>query len=130
MIQSFDPRQHQIIVEATLHGPVQPVAVRLLLDTGAAFTQIRPGLLARAGLALDAPRNHIRIAALNSVGALPLHVVDGLTAFGHRASRLVVLAHALPAVARVDGLLGVNFLRGHRLLLDFRDGVVRFDDDG
>ena len=35
-----------------------------------------------------------------------------------------LLAKALPPEAGVDGLLGLDFLRGHVLTLDFRTGVL------
>lgn len=130
MTQQFDPRRNQIILNATLIGPADTVNIRLLLDTGAAFTLILPKVLKRAGYSISTPRAHIRIASLTSVTNVPLYIIDGLSVFGHRAGRLAVLGHTLPVAAHVDGLLGVNFLRGHRLLLDFRDGVVRFDEDG
>ena len=41
-----------------------------------------------------------------------------------RANFQVVVAH-LPR--GIEGLLGLDFLRGHRLLLDFREGVLEFD---
>lgn len=38
-----------------------------------------------------------------------------------------VLAIELPRRAPFDGILGLDFFRGHRLVLDFRDGVLEFD---
>ncbi|MCI0335779.1 MAG: hypothetical protein L0228_21440 [Planctomycetes bacterium] len=35
-----------------------------------------------------------------------------------------VLCHTLPPSAGVDGLLGLDFLRGRRLCIDFRTGEI------
>jgi hypothetical protein len=37
---------------------------------------------------------------------------------------LVLAVHSLPLRAGVDGLLGLNFLRGQRLSIDFREGAI------
>jgi hypothetical protein len=37
-----------------------------------------------------------------------------------------VLGHTLPPSAGVDGLLGLDFLRGQSLTLDFRSGHLMF----
>lgn len=39
----------------------------------------------------------------------------------------MTLCHDLPAEVRVDGLLGLDFLRGRRLTLDFRTGRLSLD---
>jgi hypothetical protein len=35
-----------------------------------------------------------------------------------------VVCHTLPAGTKVDGLLGLDFLRGQSLLIDFRAGEI------
>lgn len=47
-----------------------------------------------------------------------------IMALGEERAGLPVLAHTLPPSAGVDGLLGLDFLRGMRLTLNFRKGQV------
>ena len=35
-----------------------------------------------------------------------------------------LVCHTLPASAAVDGLLGLDFMRGKRLIIDFRTGII------
>src|SRR5438874_1974268 len=43
---------------------------------------------------------------------------------GRTRSRMGVLAHSLPPSARIDGLLGLDFLRSRRLTIDFSAGTL------
>jgi hypothetical protein len=43
---------------------------------------------------------------------------------GYNLLHFSVLSHALPPVAGVDGLLGLDFFRGQILTLDFRGGHI------
>ena len=38
-----------------------------------------------------------------------------------------IVCHTLPPSAAVDGVLGLDFFRGTRLVLDFRKGLVTVD---
>ena len=38
-----------------------------------------------------------------------------------------VLCHDLPSTVTVDGVLGLDFLRGGRLKVDFRAGLLSLD---
>ena len=46
---------------------------------------------------------------------------------GRDCADFPVLAHTLPPSAGVDGLLGLDFVRGGRLTVDFRAGHVTLD---
>lgn len=37
------------------------------------------------------------------------------------------VAHELPAPLHVEDLIGLDFLRGRRITLDFREGVIDLD---
>jgi hypothetical protein len=41
----------------------------------------------------------------------------------HRAD-LAILGHTLPPSAGIDGLLGLDFLRGQRVNIDLREGIL------
>ena len=59
-----------------------------------------------------------------TVAMVPRLMVNRLSALGKHAIGLRVLAHDLPAVAAVDGLLGLDFFRNLSLLIDFRLGQL------
>jgi hypothetical protein len=51
-------------------------------------------------------------------------MVNRLSALGHHATGPRVLVHSVPAAAALDGLPGLDFLRNHVLILDFRAGQI------
>jgi predicted aspartyl protease len=126
----FNPRRGPIALDAELRGPHGVVRVRLLLDTGAELTMIDREILGMAGYDLSSPRSYVRIATASRVESAPLYILDGLAALGHQRHALGALAQALPFGPRIHGLLGLNFLRGGALTIDFRSGEVTLDQGG
>ena len=55
---------------------------------------------------------------------VPRVVVSRLKALGEHRVNFPVLSHTLPSSASVDGLLGLDFLRGKVLRIDFRQGTL------
>jgi hypothetical protein len=53
--------------------------------------------------------------------------IDRIEALGMERFHFPVLCHTLPPSAGVDGLLGLNFFRGQRVVLDFRTGIITVD---
>ena len=51
-------------------------------------------------------------------------VLERLFALGYERSAFPVLGHTLPPSVGVDGLLGLDFLRGLNLTIDFRLGQL------
>ena len=54
----------------------------------------------------------------------PRVMLEKLVALGRIRPGFPVLGHTLPPSAGVDGLLGLDFLRGQSLTVDFRVGQV------
>ena len=55
---------------------------------------------------------------------VPSLTVARLTALGQDRSAFPVLALTLPAATAVEGVLGLDFLRGYALNIDFRTGQI------
>jgi hypothetical protein len=58
----------------------------------------------------------------SGVEFVPRLAIARLRALGQERTDFLVLGHTLPSSAGVDGLLGLDFLRGQRLTLNFRSG--------
>lgn len=54
----------------------------------------------------------------------PELTVSRIAALDQERTDFPLLAHTLPPTATVDGLLGLDFLRGHVLHIDFRIGQL------
>ncbi len=59
-----------------------------------------------------------------SVVSVPLVTVEALEALGRTLPYLTIQAHTLPASLPIDGVLGLDFPRDYRLVVDFRTGEV------
>jgi gag-polyprotein putative aspartyl protease len=120
----FNPHQGLILVGAEVTGPAGTATVRLALDSGATATLINAGILVAIGYdpALAAAR--VQVTTGSSMEYVPRVVVSRLGALGRERLGFPVLAHTLPPSAGVDGLLGLDFLRGQVLTVDFRAGQI------
>ena len=47
-----------------------------------------------------------------------------IRALGQERTNFPLLGHTLPPSASIDGLLGLDFLRGQVLNIDFRQGTI------
>jgi predicted aspartyl protease len=127
MKMSFDPRK-PIVVRVFLAGPTGVRTARLILDTGAATTMINTERLGLVGIEPRADSFRMTATATD-VERMPLVTVKTLALGEHQKFDLPVLAHDLPGVAGVDGLLGMDFLTGLHLSLRMRRGLLTLEED-
>src|SRR5207248_3008120 len=112
------------IVSARLWGPAGEIGLRLALDTGASHTCISQTRLLKVGYDPSMIPDRCPVTMGGSVEFVPQLTVDRIFALETERNNLSVLAHTLPPSARVDGLLGLDFLRGLTLTVDFRGGLL------
>ncbi len=118
----FNPNQGLIIVSAELWGPNGSAVLRLALDTGATGTLINVGMLVALGYDPAMAPDRVQVTTGSGVEFVPLVKLDGMMALGRTTGDFPVLGHTLPPSAGVDGLLGLDFIRGLSLNIDFRTG--------
>ncbi len=106
------------------------VFVRLALDTGAMSTVISATRLALAGYDAAAQGTAIPMLTASQVIQVFQLPVASLTALGQTRTNFLVTAHDLPAGSSVDGVLGLDFLRGHVLTIDFPKGEITLAPSG
>jgi predicted aspartyl protease len=115
------------VVPARLWGPRGEVSIRLALDTGATTTLLNWDIAVIAGYDPARVVERTQITTGSGVEFCPVLRVRSLEALGRRRKRFHVLCHTLPPSARVDGLLGLDFLRNCDLRVNFRTGVLSMD---
>ncbi len=125
----FDPQRGLIAVPTRIWGPSGDVVARLALDTGATRTLVNWDLLVFTGYDPAGVRPRVHVTTGSGVEFVPQVSVDRVQALGSERSDFPVLCHTLPPSATVDGVLGLDFLRGRRLVVDLRDGQVTLDPD-
>ena len=71
-----------------------------------------------------ASRDLVRVTTASGVEFAPRIWVESVRALGKVRRDFPLVCHTLPASAAVDGLLGLDFMRGKRLIIDFRTGII------
>jgi hypothetical protein len=120
----FDPQQGLIHVGATLEGPGGNALLNLALDTGATDTAVSTAFLRRAGYDPALAPTRVDVTTGSTVESVPLLTVARLTALGQDRTAFPVLGLTVPPSAGVDGVLGLDFLRGGVLNINFRTGTI------
>src|SRR4051794_30856215 len=109
---SFKPNASLIIVGAEVTGPTGTAWAQLALNTGASTSLINVGVLVALGYDPALSPTRVQMTTGSGVEFVPLVTINRMRALGRDHSDLPVLAHTLPPSAVVDGLLGLDFLRG------------------
>lgn len=127
MTWSFDRFGTLIVVSSRVFGPVGSAFARLALDTGASRTVLDPELLRIVGIDTDRPEGTIPVKAIGATIETPLFQLPSLTALGQTRTDLRVLGHQVTLTQDVDGLLGLDFFRDPRLMIDFQAGTLELE---
>jgi hypothetical protein len=121
---AFSSSSGPILVDAEITGPLGSVVLKLLLDTAATTSLIHLTTLLSLGFDPDQSTRRVPMITGSTTEIVPLVVLTRLSALGQHRFGFPVVAHALPSSSAVDGLLGLDFLRGHTLTIDFRAGRI------
>ena len=122
----FNPTQGLVLVRGEIVGPNGRHQGYFAMDTGATHTLVDSDWLVTAGYP-DAALERRDVTMGAGVESAARIEIERLTVLGEERRAFHVLCHSLPKEARIDGLLGLDWLRGHRLTLDFRTGLLMFD---
>jgi hypothetical protein len=124
MSVSFDPRGDLVVVESTLWGPKGIATLRMALDTGSTSTLVNAGPLVFLGYDPTDSAERVQLATGSRVESAPQLVVDRIDALEQNRLNFRVVCHTLPVSTRLDGLLGLDFMRDQSLRIDFRKGEI------
>lgn len=119
----FNSDSSSIVLRATVKHRI-PYQVTLVLDLGASCTQLPRRVVEAIGCRIPKKPKRVRVVTAGGVKRAPLVRIKQLTALGCTVNDLEVLCLDLPPEAKVDGLLGLNFLRNFNLHLKFKEGVI------
>lgn len=107
-----------------IFGPSSSAYADLLLDTGAALTTLSRSVLQVAGYDVENLSEQQKIVTGNGVVLAPIVRVHKLQLLDLEVQDLLVCVHDIPEVAHVEGLIGVNFLKHFRTVIDFPAGYL------
>jgi len=123
----FDPTEGLVIVPAELWGPSGSVVLRVAVDTGATRTVLNVAVLVAIGYDPALSPDRVQVTTGSGIEFAPRVFLEKMVALAQQRTEFTVLAHTLPPSAGVDGLLGLDFMRGQRLTVDLRSGHVALD---
>jgi len=121
---SFNPQYGLVYVDAEVEGPTGTGSLLLTLDTGAGRSVISLPKLLRIGYDPSQAVTQTTATTASGMVSAPIIRVLRLKALGQERTDLDIIGHSLPPTASSDGLLGLDFLRGLTLTLDFCNGEI------
>jgi predicted aspartyl protease len=122
----FDAIQGLIVIPTRLYGTQGDIIVRLALDTGATSSMINWDIAVLLGYDPASVKERIQITTGSGVEFAPRIAIKEVQIMGRSLENFPILCHTLPPSATVDSLLGLDFFRGERLILDLREGIIDF----
>jgi len=120
----FDPTEGLIVITTRLCGIDTDTIVRFALDTGATGSMLNWDVAVLLGYDPASTKERIQVTTGSGVEFAPRIAVKKVEALGKTLENFPILCHTLPPSATVDGLLGLDFLRGERLIVDLQAGII------
>lgn len=124
MTSPFDPSARNVLVKVTVVGTVSAYEFKLALDTGANQTSLRPELLRQLGFDSARTTRFQLVRTGSGTVRAPVVVASHVRCLGQTRTSFPVAALDPAGAHGADGLLGLDFLRGLVLKLDFARGRV------
>ncbi len=119
----FDPKTYGIVLYVTFEGK-EKKTIKMIVDTGATYTTIPWSIAESLGYEPHLSEDKATITTAEGVIKVPLIKIDKMNVLEKGAKDVTVMVHDLPETSRVDGLLGLSYLRNFKLTIDFRKGVL------
>ncbi len=123
----FDPSGTFIPIPVQFFRLDKYVSVRLALDTGATQTLIGKDIVEALGYDVEAAPVMRQITTASGVETTPVVNIERVKALEQERLDLPVICYNLPSGIPFDGLIGLDFFRGQRLAIDFREGLIALD---
>ena len=125
--EALDPNQPTLWVDVQLTGPLGSSSFTFLIDTGSPVTIIDPDVIHDLGYeARMGGRIHRLWAIKGGTPSFDIAIAE-LTTMGFSLNDQVVFCEEMPRHLAVDGIIGMDLLRGHVLTIDLVAGSLTVD---
>ncbi len=120
----FKSDEDVIIVNAIIENKYE---FRLALDTAATHTTIDSNVLYFSGYELKNSKGEKELETSNGIIIVEIYDIEELKCLGIRRTNFEVqvydfLAHGI--ISDYDGVVGLDFLRGHKIWIDFAKAEI------
>ena len=113
-----------IVLDGVISGPVAKKRVRFLLDTGASVCYVHRSIMIGAGYVVGTGKGKVPIHTAGGEVHAEIFNVDSIKIFDLELIGLEVSSYEIPSETRVEGLLGLNFLKHFKMTLDLPNGKL------
>lgn len=124
----IDPDAPAIIVEVTLGRPLGEVEVEMALDTGATYAILPWDISQKLGYDPAVSKERVKLVTASTTEVAPLITLLHMEVLGIRITNVKVACHDLPPTSRVQGLLGLSFLKNCNMSLRCKQGQMELKD--
>ncbi len=124
----INPEDPAIILKVEIFGEIETRIIDMALDTGSTYSIIPWNIAEGLGYGPAVSRRKITLITASSVEEAPLIVVRAIKALGMEARNVDVVCHDLPLGSRVEGLLGLSFLKNFNMNLYFKQRGIELID--
>lgn len=122
----FDPDAPVITLYVSLSNS-RTRRILTALDTGATYVLIPWDIADALGYEPAYSKQKVDITTASGTEKAPLITVKRVSVLGKEVSNVACVVHDLPETSRVDGLLGLSFLKNFKLYLDFQAGILELE---
>jgi len=99
----------------------------MALDTGSTYVLIPWDIAEALGYEPAYSKRKVDITTASGTEKAPLITVKRVSVLGKEVRDVACVVHDLPETSRVDGLLGLSFLKKLKLYLDFQAGILELE---
>src|SRR3989338_6409560 len=118
------PQTGLIICHVRISGRGKPVFLKMALDTGSTKTIIPPEAATAIGANPAYSRKTTEITTGSGTVICPIIRIAKFSCLGFTRRKMDVVCHNLPAESPVEGLLGLDFFKNYRIILDLRRNIL------
>ncbi len=111
-------RGRYILVPVRMKHATEPQWPVMVLDTAARTTVIDPKMAAALGLEPEESGPTVNVVGATGATSAALLTVNSVSVLGLDVRDLDVICHQLPSSLGLHGVLGLNFLRHFKIVID------------
>ncbi|MFH0924430.1 MAG: retropepsin-like aspartic protease [bacterium] len=121
---TFNPNHSIIICHGQIVSPKIELSLKMAIDTGAIFTIIPVESAVAVGQDPFISKRRIEITMGSSIEYVFIITLPVFKALGIEIKDMEVVCHNLPSPSPVEGLLGLNFLKRAKAIINFSNNTI------
>jgi len=123
----FDPKKNVIICHVEVVSPKIAISLKMAVDTGATCTMIPIEVAVAVGVDPLRSKRRVEITTGSGIEYVPIITIPKFRAFGIEIKDMEIICHNLPSQSPVEGLLGLDFLKKAKAIIDFSKSIIYVD---